>query len=129
MTQTQKYIDYAKYNWLCNGIELLNLQKVEWYPFEHDEFTYPIEIFALDNHDGKVYVKEPEGTKVASVAEIVKGTVKYIIHTNEDNERLIDNIGTHDLRIHAFVIMHFKKFNGSVKFTSKGSVITQIEIQ
>lgn len=127
MTQTQ-YTEHSKYNWLCNAIQLMNIQKVDWYPFEHEEFTYPVDIFSLEESTAKIYIEEPEGGVVLSSVSIAKGSVKEIAHIDEFGERLVDNVGSHDLRIHAFVIMNFKKFNGNVTFKSKGTVITEIEI-
>jgi len=129
MTQTQKdmFIQNAKYNWLCNGIELLNLQKVEWYPFEHGEFVYPVDIFSLEGHNEKIYIETPDGDEIESSVKVLKGSAKEISHRNSQGEIITQELGSHNLRIHAFIIMHFKKFSGDILFRSKGSVITGIE--
>lgn len=126
---TQTLIEHSKYIWLCNAIELMNLQKVAWYPFEHESYNHAIDIFVGDSSNGKIYIEKSPGNTITSTVSITKGTVKQITHRNTQGETLSENMGSHDLRIHAFAIMHFKKFSGTIAFHGEGSLITGIEIQ
>lgn len=136
MDDIECYERYLKLNWVYDTGRLLDSQKISWSPYSTLDKTHYIpssmldqELFPVVNVEGSVHKKElgaifiekPEGPRVFTDVILQKGDIKWM---KSHNGGFIDeNLGDVDLRIQAFIVLYFKRFNGCISFETIGNQI------
>lgn len=125
---------YPKYRWAYDKTRLFDAQNIKWSPFRINELNNTTPIICLDSNDmnidaGTIYYSKPLGSAIISEIYIAKGEIKFIQHFDKITGRTIEQIaGDIEIRIIAFVSMHFQKFTGVVSAEIIGTGIYEIHL-
>jgi len=122
---------YPKHHWVYDLSRLLDAQHVKWSPFKTDLFQHKmvnmdlLSISDISLEPAYIYIEELEGLNVITEVYISKGEIKLLRHFDKDSKEEMDTfIGNVELRINAFISMHFQKFSGIITVESlKGYII------
>lgn len=138
---------YPKYNWVYQTTKLLELQGIKWSPFIDEEKTYKIPEYSLrgdislekikkavqyDTNEGYIFIDELKGELILTDVAIYKGDISWIQHYKnvKNSTILLDEMnGDIKLRINAIISMHFKKYTGTISFTTIGKNIIGINLK
>jgi hypothetical protein len=127
---------YPKHRWVYELSRVLDAQNIKWSPFKTDVLNHKVVnmCFTTNNkasyEPGFIYIEEPQGTEIVSEVYIVKDEIKLIKHFNkETQEEIQEYSGNIELRINAFVSMHFQKFTGIISVDSIGNNIVAIRLR
>ena len=127
---------YPKHRWVYDVSRVLDSQNIKWSPFKTNELENIIANMYLESADsvayapGWIYISNPFGKQILSEVYIIKGEIKHIRYTdNITKAQLTDNVGDVELRISAFVTMHFQKFTGVISVETIGSDIYSIRLK
>lgn len=110
---------YPKHRWVYDLSRLCDAQDIAWNLFASDSLTYKREIIEIEDtqgvkySSGNIFIKEPMGEHIYSEVFISKGEIKFTRYFDL-NKNVCDVKGDIELRINAFVIMHFQKFSGII---------------
>jgi hypothetical protein len=124
---------YPKHRWVYDMSRLLDAQNIKWSPFRTDSlldrsvnmFLHSVENIAYV--PSWIYVTNPIGKQIISEVCIFKGEIKYIRYIDKFTKQLLtEDAGVIELRINAFVSMHFKKFTGVITAETIGSDIYSV---
>ncbi len=127
---------YPKHRWVYDLSRLLDAQNIKWSPYKTDLLKdREINIF-LDTYNnieyepGYIYINSPHGIHVITEVYITKGEIKLARYIDKDtNTEIQDTIGNIELRINAFISMHFLKFTGIITIESIGNDIISIRLR
>lgn len=125
---------YPKHKWVYDLTRLLDSQSTPWSLVKTPEFSQTSKIFDLDHNTevlqtGEIYLRPSDKAPVYTEVFIIKGEIKKHRHLSESLEELDQNITETDIRITAFVNLHFGKFTGVCVFKSIGNTITQVRLR
>ena len=126
---------YPKHHWVYDLSRLLDAQNIKWTPFEHKEMQREINILLetkkpIVRQPGFIYTKKPEGNRLYTEVYISKGEIKYMRHIDPDtNKELTQLVGEVELRLNAFVTLHFIKFTGVITAETFGNEIHRIKLR
>ena len=127
---------YPKHRWVYDVSRVLDSQNIKWSPFKTNELENIIANMYLESADsvayapGWIYISNPIGKQILSEVYIIKGEIKHIRYTdNITKAQLTDNVGDVELRISAFVTMHFQKFTGVISVETIGNDIYSIRLK
>lgn len=125
---------YPKQKWVYDLTRLLDSQSVPWSLIKTSEFSQVQWIFDLEHQTeavqtGEIYLKPSDRQPVYTEVFVIKGEIKKHRHLSESLEELDQNITEIDIRITAFVNLHFGKFTGVCVFKSVGNTITQVRLR
>jgi hypothetical protein len=134
MNDIECYLRYTRHNWVYNTTSLLDAQKIKWSLIHTNEFDHTIanklidqtnivieQDLSSDEVNSGIYIKKPQGNQCITDVVIQKGDIKWM--KTHKNGEFIENKGDVDLRIHAFVVLYFKKFNGCISVETIGNEI------
>ena len=111
---------YPKYRWVYDKSRLFDMQGIKWSPFPDQDLIDTTSIISLSSENmntktGVIFYNKPAGPTIISEIYIAKGEIKYVRHFDADSGRTIEQIaGDIEIRIIAFISMHFQKFTGVV---------------
>ena len=125
---------YSKHRWVYDLSRLLDAQNVKWSPYETDELKCKeinINLNSSKNiESGYIYMDRPQGSHIYTEVYITKGEIKLSRYLDKWTHTEVQNIiGDIDLRINAFVSMHFQKFSGIITIESIGNIIVSIHLR
>ena len=77
-----------------------------------------------------IYIKNPTGRQVLSEVFLIKGEIKHIRYIDKlSKEPITEYIGNIELRISAFISIHFQKFTGIISVETIGNDIYSIRLR
>lgn len=127
---------YPRHRWVYELSRLLDIQNIKWSPYEVislPERELNIDLISekpLVRQPGYIYVNKPQGQCIISEIFIIKGEIKefrqfdYITHNELDS-----TIGEVELRINAFVTLHFQKFTGVISIETHSNELFRIRLK
>jgi hypothetical protein len=124
---------YPKHRWVYDMSRLLDAQGIKWSPFKTDVLQDQVVNMFLHSEKGVaympswIYISNPTGKQVLSEVYIVKGEIKYV--DNITKQVILEDVGGIELRISAFVSMHFQKFTGVVTSETIGTDIYAMRLR
>lgn len=125
---------YPKHRWVYDMSRLLDSQNISWHLYSTNEQNCAHRcIDIVSKHDyksGEIYTKTPEGAHLFTEVFIVKGEVKAIRHI-DPNTNLVQSmpVGEIELRINAFVTLHFQKFTGIITTETFSNEIFRVHLR
>jgi len=129
---------YPKHHWVYDLSRLLDTQHIKWSPYETPELPDDTQNMYLDSskpiiyHPSHIFIKEPEGNRAWTEVFIIKGEIKHIRHIKRVDRVYVpvtDLVGEIELRISAFVALHFQKFTGVISIQSVSTDIYSIRLR
>jgi hypothetical protein len=125
---------YPKHRWVYDLSRVLDAQNIKWSPFRTNSLyhkTLNMRLMSLDTditiEPAFIYIEKQEGLHIMTEAYLSRGEVKLLKHFDKETQSEIDVfIGNVELRINAFISMHFQKFNGIITIESMGNCIMGI---
>jgi len=127
---------YPKHRWVYDLSRLLDAQHIGWSPYEvpmypHRELNMRLESeLPIIRQPGFIYTKTPEGDHLTSEVYIAKGEIKLIRHFDSKTGKELPNlVGEVELRLNAFVTLHFAKFTGVTTCETHGHDIYRIQLR
>jgi hypothetical protein len=127
---------YPKHRWVYDMSRLLDAQNIKWSPFKTDALGDQVVNMYLHSEKAVVYmpawiyINNPVGKQILSEVYIVKGEIRHIRYVDNTSKQIIlDNVGDIELRISAFVSMHFQKFTGVITTETVGTDIYAIRLR
>jgi len=127
---------YPKHRWVYDLSRLLDSQNIKWSPYLDGQLSEMKLNMTLRSRSlksiyaGYIYIKEPTADKVCTEVIILKGDVKAMYHVDPASKTQIQGlIGEIELRICAFVTLHFQKFTGIISVETYGNEIHSIRLR
>lgn len=127
---------YPKYRWVYDLSRLLDAQNIQWSPFKRDNFADMVpnmdfeSVSSIMYNTGTIFINAPIGANIITEVYIAKGDIKLIRHIDKSTaEEIQDFTGGLELRINAFVSIHFQKFTGVISVESIGNDIMAIRLR
>lgn len=127
---------YPKYNWVYDLSRLLDAQHIKWSPFAKEDMqTLAANMFLESSNNvpyvpAYIYLVPPVGKQLIVEAYLVKGEVKHMRFADKDTKNIItESTGNAELRISAFIAIHFQKFTGVISAEIIGSNIYSIKLK
>jgi len=127
---------YPKHHWVYELSRLLDAQNIKWSPFKTSQYNHEENNLYLESKDnyisqpGIIFIKNIEGIGVISEVYIIKGEIKHIRQFDNINFNEFENlIGEIELRINAFVTLHFRKFTGVISVDTYANEIFRIRLR
>ena len=127
---------YPKHRWVYDLSRLLDAQNIRWSPFETDSLKDVVPNMYFDSikeityNTGTIFINRPTGIHIITEVYITKGEIKLARYLDKTTELDIQEfIGNIELRINAFVSIHFQKFTGIITMESIGNDIMSIRLR
>ena len=127
---------YPKHKWVYDVSRLLDSQNIKWSPFKTDNLPDMIANMYLESLEavayapGWIFISNPIGKQILSEVYIIKGEIKHISYADKlTNTHITENVGDVELRINAFITMHFQKFTGVISIETIGGSIYSIRLK
>jgi hypothetical protein len=126
---------YPKHRWVYDMSRLLDVQNIKWSPFDVPGTTQEIimELYSTDpiiKQPGYIYISLPRVDEMITEVYITKGEIKLIRHIDPNtNKELPGLIGGIELKLNAFVTLHFSKFTGVISVRTSGIEIHRIQLR
>ena len=127
---------YPTHRWVYDLSRLLDVQSLKWSPFETNtlkSITSNIQFYSLNNivySTSYIFIDELPGMHIVSEVYITKGKIKLARYIDKQTQiEIQDFIGNIELRINAFVSMHFQKFTGIITINLVGNNIMSIRLR
>ncbi|HEY6437530.1 MAG TPA: hypothetical protein VIY47_13140 [Ignavibacteriaceae bacterium] len=118
---------YPKHRWVYDQTRLFDAQGIKWLPWISNDLkeSGPNLILRSDRkyNSSDIYFNIPNGNHLRTEVYIVKGEIKYLRHLDIDE---ID--GGVEMRINAFVAIHFNKFTGVLSIETYGNEIFHMSL-
>jgi hypothetical protein len=128
---------YPKHRWVYDLSRLLDAQNIKWSPFRTNALPHKVNNMRLVSLDADItiesafiFIDKQTGLNIITEVYISKGEIKLLKHFDKETQEEIDIfIGNVELRINAFISMHFQKFNGIITIESLGNCIMGISLR
>lgn len=127
---------YPKHRWVYDLSRLLDAQNIKWSPYETDTLQdKEVNMYFNSNRNiiyetSHIYINKPEGDHILTEVYITKGEIKLTRHIDKRTRVEIQEfMGNIELRVNAFVSMHFQKFTGVITAESIGNDIMSIRLR
>ncbi len=125
---------YPKHHWVYDLSRLLDAQNIKWSPFNVKGLSTELNmdlmsISTLDKQPGLIYITKPSGYHTITEIYITKGEIKYMRHIDDSGLELQSLHGEVELRLNAFVTLHFQKFTGVISAETFGNEIFKIKLR
>lgn len=126
---------YPKHRWVYDLSRLLDAQNIKWSPFELPDMQREINMRLESNtpvikQPGMIYIKPPEGRHMFTEVYIAKGEVKHMRHIDpKTGKELPSLIGEVELRLSAFITLHFVRFTGVITAETYNNEIHRIQLR
>jgi hypothetical protein len=124
---------YPKHRWVYELTRLLDAQGIKWSLLPGNTLKSRIpavnidQVSALDA--GYIYTKVKDGKLRNTEVFISKGEIKHMYHIDSAGSLLSALEGDTELRISAFVTMHFAKFTGIISCVTYGPDIYSVRLR
>lgn len=127
---------YPKHRWVYDLSRLLDAQNIKWSPFKTTEL--PDQAVNMFLHSDKpiayipawIYISNPVGKQILAEVYIVKGEIRHIRYMDNITKQIIaDDVGSIELRVSAFVSIHFQKFTGVITTETIGNEIYAMRLR
>jgi hypothetical protein len=125
---------YPRHRWVYDLSRLLDFQNIKWCPFgtlPHRAVNMFVEsVNPVTYIPAYIYINAPIGKQICTEVYIIKGEIKYMRYVDKFTKEVVtDLVGDVELRINAFVTMHFQKFTGIITTETVGSDIYAIRLR
>lgn len=127
---------YPKHHWVYALSRLLDSQNIKWSPFATSALKDQVADMYLNSIQnvayvpGWIFINNPAGKQVITEVFVTKGEIKYLRYFDNINKKILtENIGDIELRINAFVAIHFQKFTGVLSVETIGTDIYSIRLR
>lgn len=125
---------YPKHRWVYERTRIYDAQSIHWSPVETSEFNYEvptIELETLSHYTpGTIFIKNPLGLHMKTEVYVAKGEIKHMRHIDpETGSELPSLIGEIELRLSAFMTLHFIRFTGVISAETYGNEIHRIQLK
>lgn len=127
---------YPKHHWVYDLSRLLDAQNIKWSPFRVDGLADQVPNLYLKSNNniaympGRIFISNATGRQLYTEAYIIKGEIKYIRYFCNSTKKIItEDVGNIELRINAFVSIHFQKFTGVISAETIGTDIYSIRLR
>jgi len=126
---------YPKFHWVYDLSRLMDAQGIKWSPYETNELNHrEVNIYLVSHkslaiQSGYIYTEEPIGDRLFTEIYIIKGEIKFMRHLDNHGIELDYMIGQLELRLNAFVTLHFQKFTGVISVKTFGNDIYGIQLK
>lgn len=125
---------YPKHRWVYEKTRLLDSQNITWSLFSTKTLGSALKSIDIDSREpykaGEIFVKEPHGLHMLTEVFIVKGEIKHIRHIDPQSREIQSQlIGEIELRLNAFVTLHFQKFTGIITAETYSNEIYNISLK
>lgn len=127
---------YPKHRWVYELSRLLDSQNIKWSPYDVSSLQgreLNIELVSINpiiRQPGYIYVRKSDGDHIITETHIIRGEIKNIRHFDSVTNNELDSlIGEVELRISAFVTLHFQKFTGVLSIDTYGHDIFRIRLR
>lgn len=125
---------YPKHRWVYELSRLLDAQNIKWSPFADSSFPDKEMNLKLKSpslyQTGYIYLRKPDGQHMITEIHITKGEIKNMRHFDPVTDIELDTlIGEIELRINAFVTLHFQKFTGVVSIDTYANEILRMRLR
>lgn len=127
---------YPKHRWVYELTRLLDSQNIKWSPFEtlafpDREMNLKLEsVIDISYQPGFIYFRKPNGLHIITEVHITKGEIKNMRHFDPvTRNEYAELIGEVELRINAFVTLHFQKFTGVISIDTYANEILRMRLR
>lgn len=125
---------YPKYRWVYDMSRLLDAQNIKWSPFRSLPMMIANMYFETEKEmayvPAYIYINEPIGKQYVTEVYIAKGEIKHMRYMCKSTQKVVtEDVGGIELRISAFVSIHFQKFTGVISVETIGSDIYSIRLR
>jgi hypothetical protein len=127
---------YPKHRWVYDLSRLLDAQNIKWSLFETDALKdkelniYLESLKEIEYDPGYIYINRPNGFHTLAEVYLTKGEIKLTRYFDKRTLLEINEfIGNIELRVNAFVSMHFQKFTGVITMEFVGNDIMSIRLR
>jgi len=125
---------YPKHRWVYDMSRLLDAQNIKWSPFGSLPMMIANMYFYTDKEvayvPAYIYINEPIGKQYVTEVCIAKGEIKHMRYMCKLTKKVIsEDVGDVELRISAFVSIHFQKFTGVISVETIGTDIYSIRLR
>lgn len=130
-TDLECWEKYPKHRWVYDLTRILDIQNIKWDIFPNEDLCHCEPVFNIDTdkkyNTGYIYTENLKDYDLISEVYISKGEIKLIRHLDS----LTDNKqhGEIDLKLNAFVSMHFQKFSGVITVNSYHNKIVRVSLK
>lgn len=125
---------YPKHRWVYERTRLFDAQDIKWSPWQTENLTDFVDIINLCDKtgmptriSGRIFTEEMRELQIINEIFIIKGDIK-LINQYKDDIKLENLIGDLELRLNAFIVMHFIKFTGVITATTVGHNIIDVRL-
>ena len=127
---------YPKHRWVYDLSRLLDVQNIKWSPFYVDLLPdYAVSMYLESTNSisyvpAWIYIKNPSGKQVLSEIHIIKGDIRHIRYIDKlSGDIITESVGDIEIRINAFITIHFQKFTGIITTETIGNGIYSIRLR
>jgi len=125
---------YPKYRWVYDISRLLDAQNIKWSPFNIHPMMITNMYFDTEKDvayvPAYIYINDPVGKQYITEVYITKGEIKHMRYICKSTGIVAtEDVGGIELRISAFVSIHFQKFTGVISVETIGSDIYAIRLR
>lgn len=126
---------YPKHRWVYDLSRLFDAQGIKWSPFRTETLTDEVQTISLDSEEpiiyspGKIFYNAPTGRVYVSEIYMTKGEIKSMHHLFRDFGVETELSGAAEIRLLAFMSIHFQKFTGIVSVETVGADIYSIKLR
>lgn len=120
---------YPKHRWVYDMSRLLDSQGIKWSLYPTDELNHKESVIDMTTDKpidfGSLYISKPDVDPIMSEVYIIKGETKLTRYM--DGVGVMSDVsGVVELRLNAFITLHFSKFTGVVCAKMYGSEIHRV---
>lgn len=127
---------YTKHRWVYDMSRLLDSQGIVWTPYESHNLLnreLNMELYSIRpllRQPGYIYINRPQTQHLHSEVYVIKGEIKLMRHIDPVTVTQLDPvIGDLELRINAFITLHFQKFTGVVSLETYAAEIHRVRLR
>lgn len=126
---------YPRHRWVYDLSRLLDAQNIRWSPFPVIGMSREVNMTLESNtpvetHSADIYVRRSQGQQMLTEVYIVRGEVRHMRHINPESGEIITAlVGEIELRLNAFITLHFVKFTGVITARTYGNEIHGIRLK
>ena len=125
---------YPTHRWVYDISRLLDAQNIKWSPFNSLPMMIANMYFETEKEvayvPAYIYINEPIGKQHITEVYITKGEIKHMRYICKSTKKEVtEDVGDIELRISAFISIHFQKFTGVISVETIGSDIYAIRLR
>ena len=127
---------YPKHRWVFDLSRLLDIQHIEWSPFKTETLKDTVGNMYFNTtkevniSTSIIYINNPVGKHISTEIYLLKGEIKLLRHIDAQlNSISSENTGNIELKINAFISLHFQKFTGIISIDSINNIIMLVRLK